>query len=114
VRFGQGKLDIRLLLILRTLAYLKSERIQWLATDKLRRVLQQLRRRELTTQEREVQALPESAMPRSWAELPRTVPEMAAHVLQSLEASRGPRANKARKPRGRKKRGKKQRRSKRT
>jgi tetratricopeptide (TPR) repeat protein len=108
-RFGQGRLDIRLLLILRTLAYLKSERIQWLATDKLRRVLEQLRRRELTTEEREVQA-PESAMPRSWAELPRTVPEMAAHVLQSLKAPRGPRANKARKKRGRKK----QRRSKRT
>jgi tetratricopeptide (TPR) repeat protein len=80
-RFGQGRLDIRLLAILHALANAKLKQSKWLASDDLRDLLDTLRQRPLTQEEQEVQKLRPASVLVEWGDLPRTVPELAGHIL---------------------------------
>jgi tetratricopeptide (TPR) repeat protein len=81
VRFGQGRLDVRLLAVLHALATAPLEETQWLVSSELRELLEKIHRRPFTQEEREVQGLQPASVLVEWGHLPRTVPELAGHIL---------------------------------
>jgi tetratricopeptide (TPR) repeat protein len=91
-RFGHDRLDIRLLAFLHAVAFLPPEHTRWLLQSRgIRRVLDELRRRPLTAEEKEVKALSAPSCLVNWGDVPRTVPELAAWILQCRDtrATRG-------------------------
>lgn len=87
-RFGQDRLDIRLLAILHCLAKFKPEWVAWLLSDELHQVLARLRDRPLTDEEEQVKALPDpGTVLAQWGPLSRTVPELAGWILGQWQAS---------------------------
>lgn len=85
-RFGRGRLDHRLLAILHLLGGLKPEALRMLITPVIQGILEGLSQRELTLEEREVEALAPPGSCLGWhEETPRTVPALATLVLASLD-----------------------------